>query len=138
MKGSVLSSELEASGPIRLSMDPLSLAGLGLGAASLAFQLFAGCIKGLVLLSTAHNLGRASSTLVCMLNLQGIQLTDLARRAGLLSGNYELDKRLSATLCRPFARSWKAYYWTLKSSKFAISSLSRLHLSRKRQSAIRA
>ena len=79
-------------------MDPLSVAGLGLGAVSLAFQLFAGCIKGFVLLSTAQNLGKDSSTLICMLNLQEIQLTDWARRAGLLSGTYELDRRLNAVV----------------------------------------
>ncbi|MCJ1458611.1 hypothetical protein MMC28_008984 [Mycoblastus sanguinarius] len=74
-------------------MDPISLAGLGLGAASLAFQLFAGCIKGFVLLSTAHNLGKDSSYLLCSLNLQEIQLVEWARRAGLLEGT--LDKRLN-------------------------------------------
>ena len=79
-------------------MDPLSLAGLSLGAASLAFQLFAGCIKGFVLLSTAHNLGKDSSTLLCMLNLQEIQLTDWARRAGLLSKSHLLDRRLNETI----------------------------------------
>ncbi|KAL8724265.1 MAG: hypothetical protein Q9181_006905 [Wetmoreana brouardii] len=78
--------------------DPLSLAGLGLGAVSLAFQLFAGCIKGFVLLSTAHNLGKDSSTLLCMLNLQEIQLTDWARRAGLLSASHALDRRLNETI----------------------------------------
>ncbi|KAI4250635.1 MAG: hypothetical protein L6R42_008702 [Xanthoria sp. 1 TBL-2021] len=79
-------------------MDPLSAAGFGLGAASLAFQLFAGCIKGFVLLSTAHNLGKDSSTLLCMLNLQEIKLTEWARRAGLLSGSHELDRRLNAVV----------------------------------------
>ena len=79
-------------------MDPLSVAGLGLGAVSLAFQLFAGCVKGFVLLSTAHDLGKDSSTLLCMLNLQELQLTEWARRAGLLSGNHELDRRLNAVV----------------------------------------
>ncbi|KAL8697648.1 MAG: hypothetical protein Q9201_007020 [Fulgogasparrea decipioides] len=78
--------------------DPLSIAGLGLSAVSLAFQLFAGCIKGFVLLSTAHNLGKDSSTLLCMLNLQEIQLTDWARRAGLLSATHALDRRLNQTV----------------------------------------
>ena len=76
-------------------MDPLSVTGLGLGAISLAFQLFAGCIKGFVLLSTAQHMGKESSTLVCMLNLQEIQLTEWARRAGLLSAPHELDRRLN-------------------------------------------
>ncbi|KAL8901346.1 MAG: hypothetical protein Q9207_005241 [Kuettlingeria erythrocarpa] len=79
-------------------MDPLSVAGLGLGAVSLAFQLFAGCIKGFVLLSTAQNLGKDGTTLLCMLNLQEIRLTEWARRAGLLSVSHELDKRLNAVV----------------------------------------
>lgn len=85
-------------------MDPLSAAGFGLGAASLAFQLFAGCIKGFVLLSTAHNLGKDSSTLLCMLNLQEIKLTEWARRAGLLSGSHELDRRLNAVVVQAVLR----------------------------------
>ena len=85
-------------------MDPLSVAGLGLGAVSLAFQLFAGCVKGFVLLSTAHNLGKDSSTLLCMLNLQELQLTEWARRAGLLSENHELDRRLNATIVQSVLR----------------------------------
>ena len=79
-------------------MDPISLTALGLGAASLTFQLFAGCIKGFVLLSTAHNIGRDSSTLLCMLNLQEIQLTEWARSAGLLSQHGKLDIRLNETV----------------------------------------
>ena len=79
-------------------MDPLSVAGLSLGAVSAAFQLFAGCIQVFVLLSTAHNLGKDSSTLLCMLNLQEYQLTDWARRAGLLSEGHALDRRLNETI----------------------------------------
>jgi len=79
-------------------MDPVSVAGLGLGAVSLAFQLFAGCISGFVMLSTAHNLGKDSSTLLCMLNLQEYQLTDWARRAGLLSESHVLDRRLNESI----------------------------------------
>ena len=76
-------------------MDPVSLAGLGLSATSVAFQLFAGCIKGFVLLSTAHDLGKDSSTLLCMLNLQELHLTEWARRAGLLGADGTLDKCLN-------------------------------------------
>ena len=79
-------------------MDPVSVAGLGLGAVSLAFQLFAGCIQGFVILSTAHSLGKDSSTLLCMLKLQEYQLTDWARRAGLLSESQALDRRLNETI----------------------------------------
>ncbi|KAM3087807.1 hypothetical protein ACMFMG_001877 [Clarireedia jacksonii] len=63
------------------------------GIVSLSFQLFAGCIQGFVLLSTAHNLGRDASTIICMLNLQEIHLTEWGRTAGLLDG--ELDRRLN-------------------------------------------
>ena len=79
-------------------MDPISITGLGLSATSLAFQLFAGCIKGFVLLSTAHNLGKDSSTLLCMLNLQEIRLTEWARRANLLGTDGAMDKRLNESI----------------------------------------
>lgn len=61
-------------------MDPVSVAGLGLG------------------VSTAHNLSEDSSTLLCMLNLQEYRLTDWARRAGLLSESRALNKRLNETI----------------------------------------
>jgi len=79
-------------------MDPISVAGFGIGAASLAFQLFAGCVKGFVFLSTAHNLDKDSSTMLCMLNLQEIQLTEWAKRAGLLQEKGTLDRRLNETI----------------------------------------
>ncbi len=79
-------------------MDPISVAGFGVGAASLAFQLFAGCVKGFVLLSTAHNLGKDSSTMLCMLNLQEIQPIEWAKRAGLLQDKGTLDRRLNETI----------------------------------------
>ena len=78
-------------------MDPISASGIAIGAVSLTFQVFAGCIKGFVLLSTAHNLGRDSSTLICMLNLQEFRLTEWAIRAGLLSEEGRLDRRLNET-----------------------------------------
>ncbi|KAI4179665.1 MAG: hypothetical protein L6R41_007696 [Letrouitia leprolyta] len=89
-------------------MDPLSIAGLGLGAAGLAFQLFAGCVKGFVLLSTAYNLGKDSSTLLCMLNVQELQLTGWARRAGLLSAAHELDRRLNATIVQDILKELRS------------------------------
>ena len=78
-------------------MDPMSVSGLAISAVSLTFQVFAGCIKGFVLLSTAHNLGKDSSTLICMLNLQELRLTEWAQRAGLLSEEGRLDRRLNET-----------------------------------------
>jgi hypothetical protein len=76
--------------------DPFSTATGAIGVVSLSLQLLGGCIKGFVLLSTARNLGNDASTIVCMLELQEIQLTEWARRAGLLTGNGVLDRRLNA------------------------------------------
>ena len=78
-------------------MDPISVSGLAIGAVSVTFQVFAGCIKGFVLLSTAHNLGKDSSTLICMLNLQELRLTEWAKCAGLLSEEGKLNRRLNET-----------------------------------------
>ena len=78
-------------------MDPISVSGLAISAVSLTFEIFAGCIKGFVLLSTAHNLGKDSSTLICMLNLQELRLTEWAKCAGLLSEEGRLDRRLNET-----------------------------------------
>lgn len=65
------------------------------GAAAAALQFLGACIEGFMLLTTAHNLGRDASTIVCMLNLQEIQLTDWARQAGLLTDELSLDPRLN-------------------------------------------
>ena len=78
-------------------MDPVTAAGLAISVVSLTFELFAGCIKGFVLLSTAHNLGKDSSTLICMLDLQELRLTEWAKCAGLLSEEGRLDRRLNET-----------------------------------------
>lgn len=78
-------------------MDPISASGIAIGTVSLAFQVFAGCIKGFVLLSTAHNLGKDSSTMICMLNLQELRLTEWAKCAGLLSEEGKLNRRLNET-----------------------------------------
>ncbi|KAI4164059.1 MAG: hypothetical protein LQ342_002294 [Letrouitia transgressa] len=89
-------------------MDPLSVAGLGIGVASLAFQAFAGCIKGFVLLSAAHNFDQNSSTLLCLLNLQELQLTEWARRAGLLKDPPKLDTRLNELMVRAVLQQLQA------------------------------
>lgn len=78
-------------------MDPISVSGLAISVVSLTFEIFAGCIKGFVLLSTAHNLGKDSSTLICMLNLQELRLTEWAKCAGLLSEEGTLNRRLNET-----------------------------------------
>ncbi|KAF4511873.1 hypothetical protein G6O67_001077 [Ophiocordyceps sinensis] len=65
------------------------------GTVSLSLQLLGGCIKGFVLLSTAGRLGKDASSIMCMLNMQEMQLTNWAREAGLLTGNGTLDSRLN-------------------------------------------
>jgi len=79
-------------------MDPLSIAASAAGLASLSFQLFAGCVQGFIILSTANNLGKDASTIVCMLNIQETHLIEWGRRAGLLTGDGQLDKRLNAPI----------------------------------------
>ena len=44
-------------------MDPLSIAGIGLGAVSLTLQLFANCIKGLDLLVSFNLLLRDNNSI---------------------------------------------------------------------------
>lgn len=76
-------------------MDPASAAGLGLSAVSLAFQLSAGCVTGFVLLSTAHNFGEHSQSLICMLHLEEARLVEWARRAGPLPLDKTTFERLN-------------------------------------------
>jgi hypothetical protein len=73
-------------------MDPASAAGLGLAAASAAFQVFSGCIVGFQLLSTAQNLGHDAEFLVCMLRLEEYRLILWAKQSGLADD--DLDRRL--------------------------------------------
>ncbi|PMD16723.1 hypothetical protein NA56DRAFT_649282 [Hyaloscypha hepaticicola] len=77
--------------------DPLSVAAGAAGLISLSLQLFGSCIKGFVLLSTARNLEKDASIIVCMLNFEEIRLTEWARRAGILTDDGTLDRRLNAT-----------------------------------------
>lgn len=75
-------------------MDP----GTALGVVSLALQLLGGCIKGIVLLSEARNVGKVSSSLLCLLGIQELRLTEWAKRAGLLGPQGVLDRRLNAAV----------------------------------------
>jgi len=76
------------------SMDP----GTAIGVVSLAFQLLGGCIKGIVILSEARNAGKVSSSLLCLLGIQELRLTEWAKRAGLLGPQGVLDRRLNAVV----------------------------------------
>lgn len=77
--------------------DPFSVAVGAAALVSLSLQLFGGCIKGFVLLSKARNLGKDSSTIICMLHIQEVQLTEWGRRSGLLGDDGVLDRRLNAS-----------------------------------------
>ena len=77
-------------------VEPLSIATAATGFTSFSLQLLGGCIKGFILLSKARNLGKDASTIICMLNIEEIQLTDWAQRAGLLGSGDALDRRLNA------------------------------------------
>ncbi|GAD97616.1 predicted protein [Paecilomyces variotii No. 5] len=64
-------------------MDPVSAAGLALSVPSLAFEVFAGCVKGFVLLSTAHNFGKDASFFLTMLNVEEYRFVQWADAVGL-------------------------------------------------------
>ncbi|KAM7187572.1 protein kinase [Rhypophila sp. PSN 637] len=51
-------------------MDPISLAGLGLGAVSLAFELFSSCIKGYNLILEANNMPKTCRHLLVRLQME--------------------------------------------------------------------
>lgn len=75
-------------------MDP----GAALAVVSLVFQVFGGCVKGFVLLSEAHNLGRDAAYLRTMLNLEEYRFTQWAKTVGLTgrmpASILDLTKRL--------------------------------------------
>lgn len=75
-------------------MDP----GTALAVASLSFQTFGGCVKGFVLLSEAHNLGRDASFLRTMLNLEEYRFTQWAKTVGLTGRHATLNPRLNQIL----------------------------------------
>lgn len=75
-------------------LDP----GTSMAAASLAITLFTGCIQGLIILSTAHDLGKDVVEMRCRCNYEEWKLTEWAKRAGLLGAEGKLDERLDETL----------------------------------------
>lgn len=83
-----------------MSLDP----GTVLAVVSLTFQAFAGCVKGFVLLSTAHNLGKDASLLRTLLNLEEYHFTQWARKVGLTEPGARLDPRLNQSLAAELMR----------------------------------
>ncbi|KAI9838187.1 MAG: hypothetical protein M1837_002616 [Sclerophora amabilis] len=75
--------------------DPLSAAGLGLGAASLAYQIFAGCIKGYQLLGEAMDMPAENKHLRTRLQIEQHRLLNWSQVAGLAD---EQGPRLSTSL----------------------------------------
>ena len=72
--------------------------GTALAVVSLTFQVFGGCVKGFALLSTAHNLGKDSSLLRTMLQLEEYHLVSWANKVGLTGPDAQLDPRLNHNL----------------------------------------
>lgn len=70
-------------------MDP----GTALAVTSLSFQVFAGCIRGFVLLSTAQNLGSDASLLRTQLGLEEWHFMQWAEKVGLISKDGKLEGR---------------------------------------------
>ena len=83
-----------------MSLDP----GTALAVVSLTFEVFAGCVKGFVLLSTAHNLGKDASLLRTLLNLEEYHFTQWAVKVGLTKPDVRLDPRLNQTLAADLMR----------------------------------
>ena len=76
-------------------MDPLTAA----GAVATVFTLLGYCVQGFVLLTDAQNIGSVSNTLLCQLSVQELRLVQWAERAGLLSDDGRLHRRLES--CAP-------------------------------------
>ena len=76
-------------------MDPASL---GLGTASITFNIFHSCVVGFKLLSAARNIGRDAELLVCRLRLEEYRLVLWAEHSGLTDDN--LDRRLDEPVVR--------------------------------------
>ncbi|KAJ5103038.1 prion-inhibition and propagation-domain-containing protein [Penicillium argentinense] len=79
-----------------MTETPSSVAAGAVSVISLSLQLLGGCIKGFILLFTANNLGQDSSTIICMLHIQEIQLTEWGWRSGILRDEGILDLCLNA------------------------------------------
>lgn len=69
-------------------MDPVSIA-------SLSFEVFAICVQGFVLLSTAQNLGEDASFLVTMLSVQECRFLQWAELVGVDDPDRIIDPRLN-------------------------------------------
>ena len=71
-------------------------AAISLSAVSISFQIFAGCVMSLKLLTGAHAFGKDASLLICQLRLDEYRLILWAEKSGLYSD--KLDPRLDRSL----------------------------------------
>ncbi|CAI7607869.1 unnamed protein product [Penicillium glandicola] len=79
-------------------MDPISAAGIALAVPSLAFEVFAGCVKGFVTLSTAHNFGKDANFLQTMLNVEEYRFVQWADTVGLAGIDGKILPRINQAL----------------------------------------
>ena len=86
-------------------MDP----GTALAVVSLSFQLFAGCVKGFILISDAQNLGKDAALERMKLMLQEYRLVEWARAINLDSpqddGSPGLNKHLAALMLGSYRKA---------------------------------
>jgi serine/threonine protein kinase len=79
-------------------MDPFTAGGLALGIVSLSFQVFAGCVKGFMILSSAHNFGKDASFLKTMLSVEEYRFVQWADVVGLTGADSRILRQLNQTL----------------------------------------
>ena len=65
-------------------MDPISAAGIGLSVASLALQIFAGCIKGYTLFLEANGVPQSYQHLRTRLRIEQVRLLNWGQSVGLV------------------------------------------------------
>ncbi|PWY73021.1 hypothetical protein BO70DRAFT_320362 [Aspergillus heteromorphus CBS 117.55] len=79
-------------------MDPVTAAGLALAVPGLAFQAFAGCVQGFVILSTAHNFGKDATFLRTILNVEEYRFVQWADAVGLTATEGRMSPRINHVL----------------------------------------
>lgn len=79
-------------------MDPVSAAGIALSVASLSFQVFAGCVKGFTILSTAGNFGKDASFLKAHLSAEEYRFMQWGDAVGLTESTPRILPRLNQKL----------------------------------------
>ncbi|OJI91230.1 hypothetical protein ASPTUDRAFT_915973 [Aspergillus tubingensis CBS 134.48] len=81
-------------------MDPIAASGIAIGVVSLSFQVFAGCVKGFMILSSAHNFGKDASFLQTMLSVEEYRFVEWADVVGLTSPDSRILRQLNQALAK--------------------------------------